>query len=399
MIPPRRIAADFVCTLGYLASAPLRRRRRRMLANATDVQRVLVWTEVGGLGNLVLLSGLLWNLRRLYSTATITLVMPPTPLAHALVPPELAHEILPFDASGADRRAVLRFAWQVLRLRRFDLGVATFFSPTLLTACALAAAGCRYRIAYSESAPRGFLNTMTLTDVGGHELDRHLRLLAYAAKKVNRRVVLRVPPAETHYAQEILACRGLGVSRPLLGIHPGCDRINGVKRWPVERFLRVVDHMAGTGMTDVLVFLGPDDMDLRPKFASRVGTHVALVCHETLEHVMALIGLCRVFLSNDSGLMHVAAALNVPVVAIFGPTDTTKNAPVGRAVILTAQDVSCRPCYRTPPITCIHQSPHCLEHVSTDCVIDAIGRMLSSAAATHAPYGGKPLAESTAYAT
>ena len=395
----RRIAVDAVCTSGWVASAPLRRRRRRSLTGTASVRRVLVWTEVGGVGNLVLLSGLLWNLRRLYPGAAITVMMPPTPLARAVITPELADEILPFDASRVSRCAVLRFARHVLRPRRFDLGLATFFSPTVLTACALAAAGCRYRIAYAETAARGFLNTVTLIDRGGHELDRHLRLLAYAERSISRRVVLLIPPAEARSAQQFLMRHGLGAVRPLLGIHPGCDRINALKRWSAERFLKVIDHVIGAGVADVLVFLGQDDMDLRPAFASRVGARVALVCHESLERVMALTGRCHAFLSNDSGLMHVAAALEVPVVALFGPTDTLKNAPVGRAVTLAAPQVPCRPCYRVPPIACIHETRHCLDHISVDDVIDAITRMLSSVRMTDAPRAGGTTVRSVAHAS
>ncbi len=74
--------------------------------------------------------------------------------------------------------------------------------------------------------------------------------------------------------------------------------------------------------------------------------------------------------------MHVAAARGVPVVAIFGPTDTVKNAPVGQATLLTAADVPCRPCYAGAPITCSRERRFCLENIGEDTVVAAVARAL-----------------------
>jgi heptosyltransferase-2 len=82
---------------------------------------------------------------------------------------------------------------------------------------------------------------------------------------------------------------------------------------------------------------------------------------------MGVIAACRAFLSNDSGAMHLAAALGVPVVAVFGPTDERATAPVGDHAILTA-DVFCRPCMlRECPI-----DHRCMKRIGADRVADAL---------------------------
>ncbi|HVM95941.1 MAG TPA: hypothetical protein VMT89_06105, partial [Candidatus Acidoferrales bacterium] len=65
-----------------------------------------------------------------------------------------------------------------------------------------------------------------------------------------------------------------------------------------------------------------------------------------------------------------------PVVAIFGPTDTVKNSPVGSAILLSASDVPCRPCYVQPPITCRYDRQYCLEAITVGEVITNLRHIL-----------------------
>src|SRR5262249_49938572 len=154
------------------------------------------------------------------------------------------------DIRPRDRKPLLRFAWRVMRARSFDLGLATFFSSTFLASMVLMLTRCRYRVAFAETRPRGFLNTLTLLDRGGHELERHLRLLEYTGRPLEPRTALFMSSNSVEHAAEFLAPRGLGVERPLLGVHPGCDRQNMLKRWPIERFVSVITQVVNEGLAD-----------------------------------------------------------------------------------------------------------------------------------------------------
>jgi len=327
---------------------------------------------VRGIGNMVLLTGLLANLRQRYPGARIAVAMPPSPLASSLIPSQLADDLLFFDASHGPHRALLRFAWRELRPHRFDLGLATFFTPTLLTSLALATAGCRYRIAYAESERRGFLNTITIVDAAGTELERHLRLLPPGESPIRRSAVVSADPECTDEARRILARKGLGGNLPLLGVHPGSDRINALKRWPLERFAAAIRQIERERIADTVVFLGPDETELHEQLEAQLGESSCVMSGAPLDLVTALIGECDAFLTNDSGLMHIAAAQGVPTVAIFGPTSEVKNAPGGAATVLTAVGVSCRPCYAQPPITCAYERRHCLERIAVNDVVAAV---------------------------
>ncbi|HVM94855.1 MAG TPA: glycosyltransferase family 9 protein, partial [Candidatus Acidoferrales bacterium] len=256
-----------------------RSRATRLEELATDplIRRILVFNPVAGLGNMVLLSGLLVNLRRLYAHAEITVAMPTSALAPVVLSKELVDEVVPFDPAHDTRSGIMRLALRQLRGRGFDLGLGTFFSATTLTSFMLAAAGCRYRIAYAQAPHRGFLNTITLLDEGGHELDRHLRLLDFTQQLRERRTAITLSANAVSAARDYLAQFGLGQERPLLGIHPGCDKANALKRWPPERFAAVVRRLSMDGAADVVVFLGPDDMAVYDCFAPLADAHVHLI--------------------------------------------------------------------------------------------------------------------------
>jgi heptosyltransferase-2 len=92
----------------------------------------------------------------------------------------------------------------------------------------------------------------------------------------------------------------------------------------------------------------------------------------SLKEAMALMSRCRLFVSNDSGLMHVAAALGVPTIAIFGSTNTVTTAPVGRRVVIIHKPVSCSPCLKQ---TCPTDF-RCMDMIGVDDVCDAAKGLL-----------------------
>jgi len=114
-----------------------------------------------------------------------------------------------------------------------------------------------------------------------------------------------------------------------------------------------------------------------PETQSRV---IDFIGRTDLGSLVGLASMCRVFVSNDSGAMHVAAALGRPVVAMFGPTDERATRPLGAGDVITA-DVFCRPCHlRDCPI-----DHRCMKRISADTVFAAVLRHLESGAGQVAP--------------
>lgn len=371
----RRVLADVLCATGWRLLEPLRaRRRQELLARQQLLSRILVLTPVFGVGNLVLLGGLLANLRRLYPQSHLALAVPPSECVRAIIGEDLADEILHFDPRS--RRHAFEFAWGSLRPRGFELGLATFFLPMAYASWMLLLAGCRYRIAFGPTARRGLFNTATCVDRGGHELDRHLQLLDVLGRTGDRQVLVSPSEGAAGWAEHTMRRIGFDDGRRIVGVHPGCEAVNAQKRWPAQRFGEVIQRLIGSGDVSVLLFLGPGETDLLPALGLPESPRIHVVQGETLARVIALVARCDVFVSNDSGLMHVASALGVPVAAIFGPTPLDKNAPVGRATVLEVPGLWCRPCWSGPPLTCHRERRHCLEGISVDDVLDTTRALL-----------------------
>ena len=107
--------------------------------------------------------------------------------------------------------------------------------------------------------------------------------------------------------------------RPLLALAPGARW--PTKRWPVERFAAVAEALALAQGAGVVILGGAEDAALAAALCQRLSVPVLDSTGQlSLMHTAALLQRCRLLLSNDSGLMHLATALQVPVVAIFGPT-------------------------------------------------------------------------------
>jgi heptosyltransferase-2 len=161
----------------------------------------------------------------------------------------------------------------------------------------------------------------------------------------------------------------------LVGFAPGAA-YGHAKRWPPDRVARLIVHLASTyGVVPVLVGAGDDRFTGREiESTLPTGTRlVNLIGKTTLRTLAGVIARCAAFVSNDSGAMHVAAALSVPLTAIFGPTDERVTAPrsQGPADVILRR-VFCRPCMlRECPI-----DHRCMKRVEIEEVAQSVGKHL-----------------------
>jgi heptosyltransferase-2 len=166
---------------------------------------------------------------------------------------------------------------------------------------------------------------------------------------------------------------GIAPGTPLVGFAPGAA-YGHAKRWPPDRVARVITRLwQERGIRAVLVGAS-GDRDAGRAIESSVPPDVNLVNligRTDLRLLMGVIHACRAFVSNDSGAMHLAAALGVPVTAIFGPTNERATAPLGDHDVLL-HPVFCRPCMlRECPI-----DHRCMKRISEEDVYGALTRRM-----------------------
>jgi len=166
----------------------------------------------------------------------------------------------------------------------------------------------------------------------------------------------------------------------LLGVHPGSGKNQKWKRWKLENFIEVVKAFSKRDEIIPIIFIGPDEKELHEKLINEdlCGAIISMET-ESIRKTAAKISCCDTFLSNDSGLRHIAASLRIKTMAIFGPTSIKKNYfNDGRSRIIYRNNVACSPCHYTKWwLSCGEKMP-CLEKITVDEVVKNVSDMLDN---------------------
>jgi heptosyltransferase-2 len=178
-----------------------------------------------------------------------------------------------------------------------------------------------------------------------HEVEYYLSLVRhFGASGQASEPFLATTAAEDHQAATLLAEHGIQADDFLLGINPGAA-FGSAKRWYPDRFADVARQLATQKNAKVVIFGGPGEADIAAEIEQNLaGNCLNLAGSTSLRGLMALIRNCRLFITNDSGPMHIAAAFGVPLVAIFGSTDHATTAPYTDRAAIVRKDIECAPC-------------------------------------------------------
>jgi heptosyltransferase-2 len=184
-------------------------------------------------------------------------------------------------------------------------------------------------------------------------------------------LTLTVDEAARTRVEQLLAERGL-TGKALVGINPGAA-YGGAKRWPAARLGQVADAMAAEG-AEIVSTASKYEAALAEEVEHAAKCKVHRLGEElSLLELTALLQRLRLFITNDSGPMHMAAALGVPTVSIFGPTDWNVTAPWSRSARIVRQSPQCAPCFlRECPI-----DHRCMQRITAEQVIAAAGELLA----------------------
>jgi ADP-heptose:LPS heptosyltransferase len=177
------------------------------------------------------------------------------------------------------------------------------------------------------------------------------------------------------------ALLGLSRTAPLVGIHTSGGR--EIKQWPPERFGEVAARLVRErGATIVLTGAATDRLLVDIVRSALAGARVIDVTGTLdLLTLAALLEKLDVFVTGDTGPMHLAAAVGTPVVAVFGPSDPVRYAPDDPRHRIVRIDLPCSPCnrIRRPPARCVGHTPDCLAGIGADAVHAAAIDVLDAA--------------------
>ena len=233
-----------------------------------------------------------------------------------------------------------------LKAGEYDL--ALLFQNALGAAVVARLAGIPNRLGYDTDG-RGWLLTHPVTrptQAKTLPLVQYFRglLPALGIRSDERAPALQISDEEDILAAALLQKHGVGPTDLFIGLNPG-SVYGTAKQWSFRRYVAVADRLVEATGAKIIVFGGPGEEGLGSRVAETMRARpIVLSGKTTVRELMALLKHCTLLVTNDTGPMHVASALGVPVVAIFGPTDPNATAPAGTNHALVTTNIGCSPC-------------------------------------------------------
>ena len=284
-------------------------------------------------------------------------------------------EILVVERTGLAGQ--FRFV-QELRRRRFDCVVDLTDGDR--SAALAFCSGAPVRIGLNvEHRWRGLLCTQVVTPRAEaiHRIEHDLETLRpLGIEPKAGRPVLHISREEEAEAARLLddvAGEPLsGGAKPLVMFQPGARY--WFKAWPAERFSALVDRLAGKYSCRVLIGGDPKERQLAETIRAQAASKpVVLAGRTTVRQYAAILKRCILFVGNDNGPMHMAAALGVPVVAFFGPSNPAEWGPRGGRTEVLYKGLDCRACFHP---TCTKGEASCMKQISVDEAWNAVTRLM-----------------------
>jgi len=327
---------------------------------SSDIRRLLVRAP-NWLGDAVLSLGAVRDLRRNFPQARIEL------LARASVAP-LYRAVREIDAV----RECVGFRAEIRRLRgNFDLAV--LLPNSFASALQAFSAGIPERWGYATDGRGGLLTRRVRVPA----LRDRSQVYYYRAMLAGLGLVVSASPDISIRCPEDWASQGRMIlgEGPWFGLSPGAT-YGSAKRWLPERYAALGDVLCRRNQARVAIVGSAAERPIGEAIARSMSSSPRVLCGKTsLPELLGVISQFRLLVTNDSGPMHVAASLGVPLVAVFGPTNWRETTPMGTRLRLVKQDVECSPCMlRDCPI-----DHRCMRRVSIEQVLGEAQALLEGA--------------------
>lgn len=339
-----------------------------------NVQNILV-RGTNWIGDVVMTFPALHSIRKTFPQAHIAVLVKPWVSDLFQVCPDI-DEIILYESPG--RHEGLSGLWSLsgeLRKRKFDCAI--LLQNAIEAALIARLAGIPIRLGYNSDG-RGWLLTHSIQRTKAvrkiHQTFYYLEMLkALGLQPVENKIQLELGAEIKVLSEQIFRKSGLSRNDLIIGMAPGAA-YGPAKRWPAERFAEVALKLIRTHSAKIILLGSEGDRDITDAIArsSDAKTIINLAGQTSLREAMSVISECAIFISNDSGLMHIAGALNIPTIAIFGSTNPVTTSPVGDHCMVIRKDLSCSPCLKKE---CASDFK-CMTSISAEEVFDAARKMI-----------------------
>jgi heptosyltransferase-2 len=283
------------------------------------------------------------------------------------------------EADSMPRR-ILGYWRLVRKIRRNQFDLVIILPHYFIYALVCFLAGIKCRIGY-DVTHRGKLLThpleYTMELRKKHMVDNYLDIVkSIGVGGQDKQLYLNTTPDDDRNAEETLRSYAIKPEALLIGMAPGA--IYGkAKRWPKEKYAELADSIIEKHQAQVLIFSGPSERALALEIREAMTKDPVIIePRPNLRHIAALIKKCSIFVSNDSGLMHIAAAVKTPIVAIFGSTSPDWTKPYGEEKHLVLhKPPDCSPCFEQE---CQYRTYDCLSAITVSDVLRSVDLLLKN---------------------
>ena len=324
-------------------------------------------------GDAIMTTPAVRTIRANFPQATISILAYPW-VADVFAASPHVDEVILYHKKG--RHQGLFGLWQLgreLRARRFDMAI--LLQNAFEAAVLAVLAGIPVRAGYRRDGRAPLLThgvTIRPEVREKHQVYYYQGLLAGLGLTPSPdELFLQLPPETVRWARNFVGGRA---PAPIVGLNPGAA-YGPAKRWPAERYGELARRLSREFGATLLVFGTAADQEAAALIKEHAPDHVVDITGKTsLAEAMALIGCCDAFVTNDSGLMHVAAAQRVPLVAIFGSTDQVATGPFSDPAVVLQKRLDCSPCLKTH---CRKGDYQCMLGIKVEEVFAAVSALLT----------------------
>lgn len=350
-------------------------------SDITGIKNILIRAP-NWIGDAVLCLPAIEALKAVYPQAEITALARPWVSPVFLNNPSFKR-IIEYDKGGMHRGISGRLKL-ILDIKRRGFDMAVLFQNAFEAALIAFLARIPVRTGYARDLRRLLLTHPIRVDrdiKNAHHVFYYLKIAASLSKSrqpsdVSRQPKIYLTEEEKSRADDFLTKNGMG-DGVVVGMAPGAS-YGPAKRWMADRFREVAQRLTEAYGARLVLLGGNGDREicsevLNSPCTKDFGVGINLAGEIDLRTSIALLSRCSLFITNDSGPMHLAASLGVPTVAVFGSTDPKLTGPLGDRVRVVKKDIACSPCLERE---CKYGHYECMKMISVDDVYSAAAHLL-----------------------
>jgi lipopolysaccharide heptosyltransferase II len=348
-------------------------RYRRSPPHYFQPRKILV-IKLDHLGDVLLATPIFTNLRRVYPEAEIHALIGSWSAVVLQNRPDVDRMITydaPFFCRGKQPTSLQESVRLLRTLRREGYDLLVELRGDWLTVCLALFARASYRLDLAALRASNRLGRFQFS--GAHEVERNLDLLRSAHIPISCCTPdFRATVAEQQWADHLLSALGIDKKRPLIAIHPGSPAT--IKRWRPERFATLADWLIEHKRAQILfVGVSAESPIVEAIQKQMRNASLNIAGKTTFPQLAEVLRRCNLFIGNDSGPMHLAAAVGARTIGLYGPGDPNRFGPVGAHCWTIRRKLNCPPCMEE---SCKFGGEGCMKEIMVDDVIQTINGLL-----------------------